>query len=168
METKGWLVFNFIFGILAATMGLLFSIAGGFVLVKDQRAIGILLGPLSILWGFLMLWFAIDINKGTIDSLRFLKVFGFWPNPHEVGLIKEICQDRVDQKLSTLARKYASACKKQAVFLNSTPGGSIRQIRKKIKSHQKTVDSCGRAFWRAHNLAKKAGFEVEPRHTNYL
>lgn len=90
---------------------------------------------------------------------EFMRVFGIWPYP-ETRKNNE-CQKFVDDELSFHANTYHEADMRERDYRfegNYDDASGIRM----------PLEVAKRRFWRAHSLAKRFGFKVYERYTDYL
>jgi uncharacterized protein YoaH (UPF0181 family) len=106
---------------------------------------------------------------------RFEKVFGFKPTELSSLLLTE--QERVNKHLTILASAYSAADKRERALIQrgdeliskgSDFGDALKLRAKQLRDQQRAVANAKEAFWKAQRLAKKEGYEVFPKYTDYL
>lgn len=90
---------------------------------------------------------------------EFMEIFGFWPYP-ETRKNKENKRE-VDYELCVLASTYYDADILERDYRFEGNYDDARGIRMPLEVAKNR-------FWRAHSLAKRFGFKVEERYTDYL
>ena len=107
---------------------------------------------------------------------KFRKVFGFDPtadveegwSPY-VGIAE---QQLVADKLRKFAQEFAKEDERErqlgAELREAVKSDRLVSLRDQLKVTHRRIHEVKDAFWLAHQLAKKAGFTVEPRYTDYL
>lgn len=109
---------------------------------------------------------------------KFKAVFGFeWTLPIEdfdTVIFKAVEQKVVDCRLTELAEVFAEADRREQSIISSlreaespTFAGLLGAWRS-LKDNRAGLLRAKANFWRAHELAKTAGFSVKEKYTDYL
>ncbi len=108
-----------------------------------------------------------------IKFRKFEEIFGFKPTPLDGDpnvLIAE--QAVVEVELSKLASSYQMADRNEQLAVSSLKkvvnAKELLAGRESLGWHQDGVRMAKDSFWEAWRLAKKAGFDMKPKYTDYL
>ena len=105
---------------------------------------------------------------------RFRRVFGFTPAYGRDlfrSAARNVQQKIVDEKLGRLAETY-NMCDREERSLRKQMSVAtredVREVQEELKVARMMLFFAKSAFWRAHALAKEAGFKVRGKYTRYL
>jgi hypothetical protein len=105
----------------------------------------------------------------------FEKTFGF--RPTMLLVLRGVEQERVKKHLTVLASAYAGADSSERalvsklddlLFKGNDFGKTLKVRADGLRYLHSVVADAKKSFWRAQRLAKREGYEVFPKYTDYL